>query len=137
MTLKRRKKQKTGLRQESRIRSYAHKKWVRGFECLIAGKHGCVGIIQAAHVRTGTDGYMGEKPSDCYVVPLCVAAHTEQHSIGEKSFERVYGVNFLGAAEELWRKSPHRRAAELKEADEIFGETAKMYGPTLKGLAGK
>ena len=136
--LKRRKKQKTGLRQESRIRSYAHKKWVRSVhQCLIAYKHECSGDIQAAHVRTGTDGSMGEKPSDCYVVPLCVSAHAEQHSLGEFGFEKKYSISLLAEANEAWVASPHRRAAELKEADKIFNEAAKVYGPTLKSLSGK
>lgn len=55
----------------------------------------------------GTDGGMGVKPSDRFVIPLCSAAHREQHNVGEAEFQRMYGVNMRKIADSLWAKSPH------------------------------
>jgi hypothetical protein len=97
------------LRESPQLRSPAHLKWVRGHECSIAAKHDCIGKIQAAHVRTGTDGGTGKKPSDNYTIPLCIRAHSEQHLMGESAFERKYQFSMLAMAHELWLRSPARR----------------------------
>ena len=83
------------VKERKQLRSPAHLKWVRGHECCIAGRNGhqCQGRIEAMHVRTGTDGGMGVKPSDNWAVPGCSAAHAEQHRIGEIAFERKYEIN--------------------------------------------
>ena len=39
--------------------------------------------VVPAHIRTGTDGGMGMKPSDCYVIPLLNSEHQKQHAMGE------------------------------------------------------
>ena len=116
MIPKRRKPAPLGLREAPQIRSKGHRQWTRGFECVIAEKHTCNGIMHAHHIRKGTDGTQKEKPSDCYVVPLCAAAHTEVHT-GHDTFERKYGVNLLKIAADLWRASPHRRKWEARQAD--------------------
>lgn len=119
---KRLKRPKMGLRESSVIRCPGHLKWVRGHECCITGRlqripergpwdpssaHTCEGHIEAMHVRTGTDGGIGMKPSDCWAIPGCSKAHREQHQIGEHSFERLYGIDMKLIAEQLWRVSPH------------------------------
>lgn len=112
---KRRKPKPMGLREETRVRSESHKKWVRGHECAIAGRagHVCGGKIEAAHVRTGTDGAKDIKPGDNWTIPLCGMAHVpDQHQIGEAAFERKYGIDMKAIAAELWRRSPHRRKWE-------------------------
>lgn len=110
MIPKRRKPEKMGLRQEPQIRSDSHLRWIRGFECACMGKPGmiCFGKIEAAHARTGTDGGLSVKPSDCWVIPLCSAHHQLQHRVGERDFERLMGINMKAIAEQLWAKSPHR-----------------------------
>lgn len=123
MALPRRKKrERTKQADPDRVDSKGHLQFVRGFECAIARKnyiwrdggatgvsdHICVGKTEAAHVRTGTDGGIGIKPSDCYAIPLCSAAHREQHTIGETAFERRYGINMRKLADEIWQRSPHR-----------------------------
>ena len=85
MIPRRRKAPKMGAREEQQIRCPSHMAWVRGHECLALDET-CSDRIEAAHVRTGTDGGMGVKPSDCYVVPLCSFHHRLQHSIGEGAF---------------------------------------------------
>lgn len=118
MTLpQRRKKPKMGTRDDGRIRSNGHLQWVRlQWECAAAGHGNCNGKIQAAHVRKGTDGGLGVKPSDCWVIPLCAAHHAEQHALGEDTFAAKYGLDLHATAKALWRESPHRVKHERKSA---------------------
>ena len=117
-----RKRQKMGVRQEPRIRCPAHLAWVRGHECAVHDERVCFGKIEAAHVRMNTDGGMGVKPSDCYVVPLCARHHREQHQVGEHNFWTYFRgyVDPHKLAAQLWQRSPARikyekRIRERKE----------------------
>ena len=120
--LKRRKRPKMGLRKEIRVRSVSHLRWVRGFLCLIAGNgfHVCFGKPEAHHVRRGTDGALGIKPSDSFTVPVCSTAHREIHDKGEERFGKEYDINLLGEANKLWRMSPHRFKWE-REREKVNG----------------
>lgn len=119
MNLKRRSFANPRTKEETRVRSPGHLSWVRGFSCCVEGRNepGCGGKIEAAHVRTGTDGGTGLKPGDNWVIPLCGIHHSRQHQLGETSFERFYGISMKAIAADLWQKSPHRikheRAAAL------------------------
>jgi len=86
-------------------RSPAHRAWVRGHACSACGTETA---IECAHVREGTDGGMGIKPSDRWTVSLCRDCHATQHRIGEGPFERANGINLKALASEFFRKSPHR-----------------------------
>lgn len=108
----RRKHKALGLRSEPQIRNASHMKFVRGFECVIAGKHECYGKIEAHHVRTGTDGGTSLKPGDNWCIPACSAAHREIHDHGELTFEMRRGVDLKAIAAALWRRSPHRHKSE-------------------------
>ena len=68
--------------KQPKIRNKAHLRFVASLPCVVTGRPD----VQAAHIRRGTDGGMGMKPSDCYVVPLSVGAHAEQHRVGELDF---------------------------------------------------
>lgn len=57
--------------------------------------------IEAAHVRRGTDGGTGIKPSDTWTVPACHFHHAEIHRIGEAAFERQTGIKLRALAAEL------------------------------------
>jgi hypothetical protein len=93
-------------------RSPAHRAWVRGHCCMACGSSAG---IECAHVRVGTDGGVGIKPSDKWTVPLCRDCHARQHQIGEESFEKQWGVNLKAVAEALFRASPHRFKLELAD----------------------
>jgi hypothetical protein len=110
MLPKRRKREPLGIRPQAWIRCPGHLAFVRGFVCAIQGLagHVCEGKIEAAHVRCGTDGGMSEKPSDCWALPLCAAAHRHQHQIGEPAFERQFGIDMKAKAAAIWRASGHR-----------------------------
>lgn len=53
---------------------------------------------------------MGVKPSDRWTVSMCGGVeghHSEQHRIGEQTFERKYAVDLKTLAAEFARNSPH------------------------------
>ncbi len=107
---KRRKPQPLGVREAPQIRNASHLKWIRGHECSVAGRRTpCEGDIEAAHVRTGTDGGLSVKPSDCWTIPLCSFHHQIQHTWGEDRFEKAHNISMRFIAEQLYAKSPHRK----------------------------
>lgn len=84
-----------------------HRAWVRKHHCSVPG---CTALpIECAHVRRGTDGGTGLKPSDAWCVSLCAKHHQEQHRVGEDSFETKYGLKLAELAESFARRSPHWR----------------------------
>lgn len=89
----------------SRIRSRAHLDWVRTLPCAACGQSWAP--CDPAHVRRGTDGGTGLKPSDNWVVPLCHPCHLEQHRVGEASFARHHRLDLKALAERVWAASPH------------------------------
>lgn len=91
-------------KQDAGKRSPAHRSWVRGFACCTCGSQVA---IECAHVRTGTGGGMGVKPSDRWCISLCKDCHTEQHHIGETSFAKKHKIDLKALADEFARKSPH------------------------------
>lgn len=66
--------------------------------------------IEVAHVRLGTDGAMGKRPSDYFTVALCKNCHARQHEIGERTFWQ--GKDVAAIMEEFVRSSPVRREIE-------------------------
>ena len=113
MIPKRRKPQRSGIKDDDGpLRCPAHLKWIRGHQCsvparLVGGfQIPCGGRIEAAHVRTGTDGSMSKKPSDNFTIPLCMMHHKWQTDHGEAAFERMYGISMTKIAEALAAKSP-------------------------------
>ena len=50
---------------------------------------------------------MALKPSDKWVISLCLFHHREQHKVGEKRFQDKYDIDMLELAQEFARKSPH------------------------------
>src|SRR5688500_13568130 len=92
-------------------RSPAHRAWVRGHACCACGSSAA---IECAHVRVGTDGGVGAKPSDRWCISLCKDCHSRQHQIGEPSFERMTSINMKELAAEFFRRSPHRHKLEVE-----------------------
>lgn len=107
MLPKKRERARMGLKQSAVLRVPQFLKFVRQFSCTAAVGHPqapceCEGPIEAAHVRTGTDGGTGMKPSDCYALPLCSKHHRRQHQIGEGPFEKEARVAMRKTADMLW-----------------------------------
>lgn len=103
MPLPARIKHKSG-RENAGKRCPAHRAWVRGFACSACGS---TVAIECAHIRNGTGGGLGVKPSDRWCVSLCKDCHGLQHTVGEKSFWQLNGKDPLALAEAFARKSPH------------------------------
>jgi hypothetical protein len=85
--------------------------WLRGRECLLAGKGGCGGKIEAAHVDYAGDKGMGTKASDRFAVPMCSEHHAAQHRWGWQSFEGNFNMapgDTLLAANAYWQAWPGR-----------------------------
>jgi len=70
--------------------------------CLACGARG---PVEAAHVRRGTDGGIGVKPSDKYSVPLDSSCHMTQHRVGEVTFWGNLGIDPLNISLRLWTVS--------------------------------
>lgn len=98
-------KHKNSAKADVARRSPGHRAWVRGHACCGCGS---TTAIECAHVRNGTDGGTGIKPSDRWCISLCRDCHNRQHQIGEISFERDHGINMKVLAMEFFAKSPHR-----------------------------
>ena len=81
-----------------------HRAWVRRHDCSVRGCRRTP--IECAHVRSGTNGGTGLKPSDRWVISLCEFHHREQHRIGEREIERKYEINLRALAAEFARRSP-------------------------------
>jgi predicted HNH restriction endonuclease len=69
--------------------------------------------MEAHHIRSGTDGGVGLKPDDRFVVPLCAECHRELHNTGAITFERKYNIDLMAVAEQCQRQSPHLK--KIKE----------------------
>lgn len=57
-------------------------------------------------MRDNTGAGTSLKPADRWCVSLCAAHHMEQHRIGHKKFDALYGVSLRALAETLAARSP-------------------------------
>jgi hypothetical protein len=94
------------FKPKARLRSTAHRDWVRGHHCSVPGCQ--LMPIEVAHVNRASTRGIGEKSSDAFTVALCREHHAESHR-GEKTFERRHGISLLALAEQFFRASPHRQ----------------------------
>jgi hypothetical protein len=86
-----------------------HLAFIRMLPCVACGRKG---PSEAAHVRCGTDGGTGIKPSDRYSVSLCRGCHDTQHAWGELSFWAAKRIDPLDVALRLWTVSGDVEAGE-------------------------
>ena len=102
-------------KRETRFRSQRHLRHVRSYACVMCDAEA---PIEAAHVRLGSDGGMGSKPSDLYAVALCggpEGCHQRQHSQGERTFWQ--GKDVSAIIEAFIRTSPVRAEIEQHRRD--------------------
>jgi hypothetical protein len=97
-----------GKRAPNLRRRAQHLAFVRRLPCTACGQSA---PSEAAHVRCGTDGGTGYKPSDRYTVPLCTTCHADQHG-GELSFWAALRIDPLNVALRLWTISGDIPAGE-------------------------
>lgn len=98
-------------RENAGKRSPGHCNFVRSRNCCVPG---CGRRpIEVAHVRVGTGGGMGVKPSDRWTISLCRDHPAEQHRDGERRFEKTHGIEMKALAIEFAKASPHRAKLEM------------------------
>lgn len=102
-------------RESDRWQSQRHRNHVRQHACVMCDAEA---PIEVAHVRLGTDGGMGKKPSDYYTVALCKDCHARQHSEGERTFWQGKDVQVIMG--EFIRSSPVRAQIEAHRRE--FGQ---------------
>lgn len=96
------------LQREPRERDPAFLGWVAKLPCLACMVRGTINWrVQVAHLRAASPEYgkrytgKGEKPSDRWVLPLCMPHHTGdsrrvqliQHDMGELEFWAALGID--------------------------------------------
>jgi hypothetical protein len=81
-----------------------HRAWLRSQPCV---RCGAVNHIEAAHLRRGTDGGTGMKPSDCYAYPCCTWCHKEEHQKGNQTFCDEIDLTREFVLKWYWQTSPH------------------------------
>jgi hypothetical protein len=91
-----------------KVRSAAHRKWIRTFACILHDfpDHECDGPIDCCHVKTGNSYSNRSKASDAKTIPMCRRAHDEQTAIGEARFELKYNISMNDYADEFAKASP-------------------------------
>lgn len=52
---------------------------------------------------------MALKPSDWWAISLCSFHHSEQHRVGERSFETKYELDIVELAQKFAQRSPHKQ----------------------------
>lgn len=96
-----------------------HLDFIRGLPCVITGKR----PVEAAHIRMGDPAYakretgMGERPSDCWVLPLHADLHREQHAGSERLFWARHGLDPMRIALAL-----HHNTGDDEQAAVILRE---------------
>ena len=109
-----------GMMKQPRIHDDAHLDFIRALPCLVCGDNTST---EAAHIRFGDlrvdkrPTGMGEKPSDCWVVPLCGDCHRIQHEMSERQFWADAGIDPILVAMALYRISgDHERGCRIVQA---------------------
>ena len=119
MLLKRYKREKMGVREPERRIFQVHRSYVRRHVCSVPGCQGHP--IEFAHAKTrGSGGH------DAQGVPLCLAHHHEQHSMGIESFQAKYKIDLFAIAAEFARTTTDKalRQALLEQPDIYSGRLA-------------
>lgn len=93
------------VKPKPRLRSTAHRDWVRKHQCCVPG---CLQMsIEVAHINRAAHRGVGQKASDGFTISLCREHHAESHR-GEKTFEQAHGLDLMALAKAFSRASPHK-----------------------------
>lgn len=97
------------------VNSPKHRKFVRSQKCVAArlAPGECNGAVQFCHFKGFKDSGTGQKGGDERGFPGCWHHHLAvQHFIGEREFQRRYGVDLFQVTTDLARRSPDPRIRE-------------------------
>lgn len=98
---------------QKRIKDERHLAFIRSLPSALSGVYGC----EACHIRYGDPMYRkkhtgkGQKPDDCWTVPLSPDEHREQHAGNERTFWQRYGIDPLAIAQQLYAVTGDTEAA--------------------------
>lgn len=98
---------------QARIRDEAHLAWIRTLPSAVSGMYPC----EACHVRYGDPEHRkkrtgrGQKPDDCWTVPMTAAEHRSQHEVNEAGWWYKQGIDPLSLARQLYQNSGDTEAA--------------------------
>ena len=98
---------------QSRIRDERHLAFIRTLPSVLSGVYGC----DAAHIRYGDPMYRkkrtgkGQKPDDCWTLPLTHEEHMDQHAHNESAWWARQGIDPLALAQKLYAVSGNTDAA--------------------------
>lgn len=102
--------------RKPRVEDHKHLDFIRGLPCLCCGDNV---HTEAAHIRMASmraakrPTGMGEKPDDCWTVPLCGNHHREQHGINERVFWLNHDIDPIFVALALKRVTGNHEEAEM------------------------
>jgi len=91
-------------KKDRTFKDEAHLAFIRKLPSPISGQYDC----DAAHIRAGSAKHnkkrtgMGQKPSDCWAIPLTREEHREQHSENELEWWLLKGIDPFELAQELY-----------------------------------
>jgi len=108
------------------IRSAKHLQYIRSQPCMIGQMSGS----QACHIRLLTDGGVGLKPSDCYVLAMEYRYHKMSHDLGEVRFFKEWRINPFIYAKMYVKMSPCNKVNNkevLSLLDERINTYARIY----------
>lgn len=101
--------------KEPRVRNDRHLAFVRQLPCCVCHDNT---TTEAAHVRYGClesgKSYTGKatKPDDKWALPLCGKHHRDQHSMNEKEFWLMVGIDPIKLCEKLFAVSGDHEQGE-------------------------
>lgn len=105
----------TDLRQrQPRVENKKHLAFIRTLPCIVCFRHG---PSDPAHIRAASAAHdkrwtgKGEKPSDCWTLPLCRGDHDDQHHGKELDFWDRHGIDPFETAAALFAVSGDYDAA--------------------------
>lgn len=70
----------------------------------------------------GSGAGLGQKPDDWNTISLCRDCHSEQHRIGEQSFERRHGIDMRHLADAFATASPKAGMIRLAKQERARGQ---------------
>lgn len=107
-------KQPTGKNSRP-VKDKPYLEWLHDLPCIVTGALG----VEAAHVSYAAPGYgklgrgKGQKESDRWAVPLCPQEHRNQHSMGERTYWALHGIDPCVVALALYGAYPNTGLALL------------------------
>ena len=109
-------------RKGGQVKNAKHLAFIRRLPSVISGAYG----VQACHLRMADPRYdkpstgKGQKPDDCWTLPMTRAEHTLQHSMSERAFWISHGMDDpCGFAQQLFNVTGDQEAAERLIFDHV------------------